>query len=79
MSTASDKRSRRERAGTNELAWWERLMLSFMGPPQLGESEVREGFVPDPALDLCSKCSQPLEAHERVHTGSMTYLRCPAP
>ncbi len=71
--------SRRERAGTGDLAWWERLMFSFMGPPQLGEHTVREGYVPDPRADLCHQCDQPWDVHERVRTSSMTYTRCPGP
>lgn len=55
----------------------ERSMFSVMGPPQLGENKAREGYVPDPADELCRKCGQSWDAHERVHTGSMTYRRCP--
>lgn len=57
----------------------ERVLFSFMGPPQLGEHRAPEGYVPDAAADLCPKCGQPWDAHERVHTGSMTYRRCPPP
>lgn len=57
---------------------FERIVFSFMGPPQLGEHKAPEGYVPDPAASLCHKCSEPWDAHERVHTGSMTYRRCPA-
>jgi len=56
---------------------WERSLFTFMGPPQLGEDRAPDGYVPDEAANLCHKCAQPWEEHERVHTGSMTYRRCP--
>jgi hypothetical protein len=55
----------------------ERLLFSFMGPPQLGTDEAPEGYVRDPAADLCHKCALPWDGHDRVHTGRMTHLRCP--
>jgi hypothetical protein len=58
-------------------SWWDRLLLSVMGPPQIGENKPPEGYVPDPAAELCHKCGQPWTQHERVHTGTMTYRRCP--
>jgi hypothetical protein len=48
-----------------------------MGPPQIGENKPPEGYVPDPAAELCHKCGQQWAQHERVHTGTMTYRRCP--
>lgn len=56
---------------------FERMMFSFMGPPQLGSNAAREGFVPDPAAALCHRCGKPWDDHERVHTGNMTYRPCP--
>ncbi len=56
---------------------FERFMFRFMGPPQLGQNKAREGYVADDAANLCHKCSQPWDAHKRVHTGNMTYRRCP--
>jgi hypothetical protein len=71
---------RRGRSGTKDgRGLFERLMFSFMGPPQLGEDKAPAGFVPDDAARHCHKCHQQWEAHERVHTGSMTYRRCPTP
>ena len=61
------------------LGLFERVLFSVMGPPQLGEDKAPEGYVPDAAADLCRKCGRPWDAHERVHTGTMTYRRCPAP
>jgi len=71
------RRNRRERAAGGELTWFERLMFSFMGPPQLGEDRAPEGYSPDPRALLCTKCGQPWDAHERVRTSSMTYMACP--
>lgn len=68
-----------KRRSKNRLGVLERSMFSVMGPPQLGENKAREGFVPDAAAELCHKCGETWAAHERVHTGSMTYRRCPAP
>jgi hypothetical protein len=78
MSTVTDNRSRRDRAATGDLAWWERIMFGFMGPAQIGDYKAPDGYVPDAAATLCHKCGQPWEAHERVHTGTMTYRKCPA-
>ena len=55
----------------------ERFLFSFMGPPELGDASAPSTYVPDPAADLCHRCAQPWDRHERVHTGSMTYTRCP--
>ena len=67
-----------KRRNKEDLGVLERSMFSVMGPPQLGENRAPDGFVPDAAAELCGKCGQPWDAHERVHTGSMTYRRCPA-
>ncbi|MCU1693491.1 MAG: hypothetical protein JWM64_2582 [Frankiales bacterium] len=63
----------------SRLGFLERLMFSFMGPPQVGDVNAPSTLVRDPAADLCHRCGQPWDAHERVHTGSMTYRRCPTP
>jgi hypothetical protein len=73
------RRTRSETPSTAPTSLFERVMFSFMGPPELGEDKAPEGFRPDPAQDLCHKCAQPWDRHERVHTGTMTYLRCPDP
>jgi len=72
------KRSRRHLQDGSGRGLFERLMFSFMGPPQLGEHKAREGYVADEAGNLCHRCGRPWDAHERVHTGTMTYRRCPA-
>ena len=71
------KRWRLGRSSKDGRGLLERFAFSFMGPPQLGQHTVREGYVPDAAALLCHRCSEPWEVHERVHTGSMTYRRCP--
>ena len=71
------KRSRRERATVGEFTWFERLMFSFMGPPQLGDNKAPEGYSPDPRAQLCTRCGRPWDEHERVRTSSMTYMVCP--
>ena len=65
---------RRDAAGRGR---FERCLFSFMGPPQLGDDRAPEGYVRDPAADLCHRCAQPWADHDRVHTGSITHLRCP--
>lgn len=75
----TDRRSRRRRTATGDRGWWERLLFSFMGPPQLGTHQDREGYVPDARAQLCTRCGQPWDAHERVHASNMTYTKCPAP
>jgi hypothetical protein len=67
--------ARQKRVGRGR---FERLMFSFMGPPQLGENKAPEGYTPDAAANLCHKCGQEWDVHERVHTGTMTYRRCPS-
>ena len=60
------------------LGLFERLLLSVMGPPQVGDVHAPRTAAPDPAAARCHRCGQPWEDHERVHTGSVTYRRCPA-
>lgn len=71
------KRRARDDDGRS-LGFLERVMFSFMGPPQVGENKAPEGFAPDPQAELCHRCGRPWDGHERVHTGTMTYRRCPA-
>jgi hypothetical protein len=73
-------RRRRKRASDGDAGQrsFEKIMFSFMGPPQLGENKAPAGYVADDTANLCHKCGLRWEAHERVHTGTMTYRRCPA-
>jgi hypothetical protein len=68
------KRRRARAAG--EMSWWERFMFSFMGPPQLGDLSAPSTYRPDPRAELCGRCGQPWDVHERVY-GNGTSLRCP--
>ena len=72
-----DRTARPPATGRPRRGIFERFLFSFMGPPQLGEDRAPAGYVPDPAADLCHKCGQPWDRHERVHTGTMTYRVCP--
>jgi hypothetical protein len=62
---------------TEKKAWFERLLFSFMGPPQVGDVNAPLTYVPDRAATLCHKCRQPWDDHEIVRTGTMTYAVCP--
>jgi hypothetical protein len=72
-------RRRRRRASEQHTGQrsFEKVMFSFMGPPQLGENKPPAGYVVDDAANLCHRCGQQWSTHERVHTGTMTYRRCP--
>ena len=48
-----------------------------MGPPQLGDVHAPRSSAPDPAAELCRKCGQPWDAHQRVRTSSRGYATCP--
>ena len=66
------------RSGKNEgRGLLERLLFSFMGPPQLGEHRAPDGFEVEAARSRCQKCGLSWDDHERIHTDSMTYIRCP--
>jgi hypothetical protein len=54
----------------------ERLLFSFMGPPQLGDpnAPVRAA---DRLAAPCPKCGRPFDEHEIVRTSKFTYTRCP--
>ena len=55
---------------------FERVLFSFMGPPQLGDVSAPIREVEQP-VTLCSKCSLPHGDHEVVRTPRLTYTRCP--
>jgi hypothetical protein len=55
----------------------ERIMFSFMGPPQVGDVNAPSTVVPDPEAALCRKCRRPWDEHEIVRTESRTYAVCP--
>jgi hypothetical protein len=78
ITMGARRRRSRDKADTGGQRTFEKAMFSFMGPAQIGENRAPEGYVPDESANLCHKCRQPWDAHERVHTGTMTYRRCPA-
>ena len=70
--------ARRSSAAPGGPGRFERFLFAFMGPPELGDDREPEGYVRDPAADLCHRCAQPWDGHERVSSGSATHLRCPS-
>ena len=56
---------------------FERVLFSFMGPPQLGDpSAPATEPVPGPVA-FCTKCDEPYDRHEIVRAPRLTYTRCP--
>ena len=68
--------AKRDRSGRGRL---ERLMFSFMGPPQLGDLNAPARELPARPVELCGKCRRPYDEHEVVRDPGLTYSRCPAP
>jgi hypothetical protein len=58
---------------------FERLMFSFMGPPQLGDLNAPVPVLPKRPVELCTRCRRPYDEHEVVRDPRLTYSRCPAP
>lgn len=54
----------------------ERLLFSFMGPPQLGDPN--EPVRKPTRVDSCTLCGQPWDDHEIVRLATHSYTRCPA-
>jgi hypothetical protein len=72
------RRPRRTRSGAaTRQGRLERLLFSFMGPPQLGDLNAPPSRAADPAADLCHRCGSHWDRHEVVRTRSRTYLTCP--
>lgn len=70
------KRTRRpERDGRT--GWFERVLLSMMGPPQVGDVSAPPVVAANPAAALCRRCGQLWDAHPRVRTSNRTYATCP--
>jgi hypothetical protein len=59
-------------------ASWEKLLLTFMGPPQLGDvnAPLPDTPLPDP---VCPRCGWRRSEHEVVRDPGLTHTRCPAP
>ena len=54
---------------------WHRMMLSVMGPPQLGP--FGDDVVARPDESICTRCRQPRSLHEIVRSPKLTYTQCP--
>ena len=61
-----------------ERSRFERFLFSIMGPAQVGDPKAPLTYVPAAEEQRCAKCGHPWDEHERVHTGTITYRRCPA-
>jgi hypothetical protein len=72
------RRERKARSDEPRRGLVERVMFSFMGPPQVGDVNAPRTVEPDPEAALCHKCRRPWDEHEIVRTASMTYARCPS-
>ena len=57
--------------------WYEKLLFSVMGPPQLGDPDEPAAVPRDSAADRCHRCGAPWSDHERI-AGPVTHLRCPS-
>jgi hypothetical protein len=63
--------------GVPRRRWWERVLFSFMGPPQLGDVNAPRTSPVDPQAEVCHRCGRPWSEHQTVRTSSRTYLTCP--
>lgn len=54
----------------------ERILLTFMGPPQVGDANAPVALPARPAR-RCPRCGQPYEQHEVVRDARLTWSRCP--
>lgn len=57
----------------------ERILFSFMGPPQVGDVSAPVREVPAGPVAHCPKCREPYDDHEVVRDPRLTYTRCPSP
>ena len=53
------------------------MMLSVMGPPQLGP--FGDEVVTPADVSVCPRCLQPRSLHEVVRSPTLTYTKCPTP
>jgi len=59
------------------LSWWDRFLLKFYGPASIGDPYAPSTLAPDPARDLCPRCSQPWDQHTVTRTDNRTIAHCP--
>ena len=71
--------AKRDRTGSPRRGRFERLMFSFMGPPQLGDVNAPARELAPRPVELCGKCRRPYDDHEVVRDPGLTYSRCPDP
>jgi hypothetical protein len=69
---AKQRREKRDVRG-----WVDRVLLSVMGPPQLGDVSAPLRELPPAPVELCPRCHQPRDDHEVVRSPTLTYTRCP--
>lgn len=55
------------------LPGWERFLLFFMGPAQIGEIGPDRPIHDSP----CSRCGHGLESHKVIRTSRDSYVECP--
>ncbi len=55
----------------------ERFLLSFMGPPAIGDPHAPVPAAATPPIARCSTCGQPYDEHQVVRDPDLTYTRCP--
>ncbi len=60
------------------LGFLERLVFTFMGPPEVGDVNAPADLPPRPAR-VCPRCSRPYDEHEVVRDTRLTWSRCPTP
>lgn len=69
-----ERKARTDSAGRGR---FERMMLSFMGPPELGDLNAPIADLPPRPVELCGRCRLPYDEHEIVRDPRLTYTRCP--
>jgi len=57
--------------------WVDRVLLSVMGPPQLGDPSQSPRELPPGPVELCPRCRRPRDDHEIVRSPTLTYTQCP--
>ena len=58
---------------------FERVLFSFMGPPQVGDVSEPARELPPRPVELCPTCRAPRDSHEVVRSPTLTYTVCPGP
>lgn len=61
----------------SKVRWWDRVALTFLGPPQVGDVNAPMADLPE-VVELCSTCGRDWAEHEIVRDPGLTYARCPS-